>query len=228
MKLTTTQGIIIALVAYATVGYANAFAEKNQILEYPINNPPLYDRLHNVLPLFPKLYADILAIGLVGYFIIRWGFKYPKIIENYLWIVTFLFIGRVLTFTMTQFPPSRPGCSTRREGDKLITNPFPKDWQSCRDMMFSGHTLHVVLVLLFILYLSKSSAEKTIVFLLVLIELIFIVGSRMHYSCDVFIATLVTILIFYSWPGVDNVFENIVEGGLYGVMLTQTHNLKGN
>lgn len=226
MQLTTAQAIVIALIAYGTVGYANAFAEKNQVLQYKLDNPPLYDRLHNVLPVFPQLYADVIAVGLVGYFVLRWGIKYPKVIVNYLWIVTFLFIGRVLTFTITQFPPARPGCSTRREGDKIIANPFPKGWQSCKDLMFSGHTLHSVLVLLFVLYLSKSYVEKSIVGLFVFLELVFVIGSRMHYSCDVFIATLVSILVFYAWPGVDNVVKNIAEGGIYGIMLKQTHVLK--
>lgn len=226
MPLSTTQGILLALFVYGAVGYANSFAEKNQVLQYGIDNPPLYDRLHNALPVFSKFYADVLAVALVAYFILRWGIKYPKVIENYLWIVTMLFIGRVLTFTVTQFPPSRPGCSTRREGDRIIANPFPKGWQSCRDMLYSGHTLHTVLVLLFVLYLSKSTGEKAVVSVLVLLELVLIIGSRMHYSCDVFIATLVTILIFYSWPGVDNVIRNIGEGGIYGVMLKQTHQLK--
>lgn len=226
MELTTTQGIIIALIAYLAVGYANSFAEKNQVLQYAIDHPALYDRLHNVLPVFPKLYADVIVIGLVGYFILRWGIRYPKIIENYLWIATVLFIGRVLCFTMTQFPPSRPGCTTRKEGGKIIAKPFVKNWQSCRDMMFSGHTLHSVLVLLFVLYLSKSYTEKSIVFIAVILELVFIIGSRIHYSVDVFVATLVSILVFYSWPGVDNVLKNIIDGGIYGVMLKQTHNLK--
>jgi hypothetical protein len=226
MKMNTWVGILLALIAYGTVGYANAFAEKNEILQYPIDNPPLYDRLHNIIPVIPRKYADWLAIGLVAYFIIRWGFKYPKVIENYLWIVTFLFIGRVLCFTVTQFPPCHPDCSSRREGDKIIANPFKKGWVSCKDNMYSGHTLHVVLVLLFILYLSKSVAEKSIIFVLVFIELILIIGARLHYSCDVFVATLVSILVFFAWPSVDNVMKNITDGGIYGLMLKQTHNLK--
>lgn len=226
MKLKTGQGIVLGLFAYGVLGYFNSFAEKNQILQYPTDNPPLYDRLHNVLPVFPKIYPDVLAVGLVTYFVLRWGFKYPKVLENYIWILVILFVGRVLTFTMTQFPPSRPGCSTRREGDKIIANPFPKNWQACRDMMYSGHTFHTLLILLFVLYLSKSYAEKTIVFMLVILELILVIGSRSHYSCDVFVGSLVTILIFYAWPGADQVLRNIVDGGIYGIMLTQTHNLK--
>lgn len=43
MKLTTGQGIALGLFAYAVLGYFNSFAEKNQILQYPTDNPPLYD-----------------------------------------------------------------------------------------------------------------------------------------------------------------------------------------
>jgi membrane-associated phospholipid phosphatase len=92
--------------------------------------------------------------------------------------------------------------------------------------MYSGHTFHTVLALLFILYLSKSTLEKSIVFVVALLNLTLIIASRIHYSCDVLVAILVTILIFYAWPGVDNVVRNILEGGIYGVMLKQTHVLK--
>ncbi|QIG60037.1 PAP2 superfamily protein [Dishui Lake large algae virus 1] len=225
MKLETWQGIIIALVVYGVVGYANQFGAENQILQYEMGHPPLYDRIHNVLPVVPKLWTDVLTVSIVGYFVLRWGIKYPKVLENYLWIVAILFVGRVIIFTMTQFPPARPECSTRTEGEKLHFRVFKKGWRECKDALYSGHTLHVVLVLLFVLYLSKSTAEKSVLFALVILDLTLILASRIHYTCDVLVATLVTILMFYAWPGVDNVVKNIAEGGIYGIMLKQTHNL---
>jgi len=225
-KMPTWLGIAIALTVYLVVGYANQFGAENQRIQYDEEHPPLYDRLHNVLPVVPKLFPDVLTVGIVSYFLLVWGIRYPKIIENYLWIATFLFVGRVLCFTVTQFPPARDECSTRKEGEKVHFRVFSKNWKTCNDAMYSGHTFHTMLALLFILYLSKSTIEKTIIFLLVLLDLTLIIASRIHYSCDVLVATLVTILMFYAWPGVDNVIKNITDGGIYGLMLKQTHVLK--
>ena len=225
-KMPTWFGIAVALTVYLIVGYANQFGAENQIIQYEEEHPPLYDRLHNILPVVPKLWTDVLTVGIVTYFILVWGIKYPKTIENYLWIAAILFVGRVLCFTVTQFPPARDECSTRVKGEKVHFRVFQKNWKTCNDAMYSGHTFHTVLALLFILYLSKSTLEKSIVFVVALLNLTFIIASRIHYSCDVLVAILVTILIFYAWPGVDNVVRNILEGGIYGVMLKQTHVLK--
>ena len=223
-KLETWQGIAVALFVYLAVGYTNQFATENTV-SYVMDTPPLYDRGHNVLPLVPKLYADIAVVSIVAYFVLRWGIRYPKALENYLWIVAILFVGRVAMFTVTQIPPARPECSTRKPGDPIRYRVFQKGWKECKDLIYSGHTLHTVLALLFILYLSKSVLEKFIVTIAVGIALVLIIASRIHYTVDVLLATFITILVFFAWPGVDNVIDNILKGGLYGITLTQTHNL---
>ena len=223
-KLETWQGIGIALFVYLAVGYINQFATENAV-SYVMDMPPLYDRGHNVLPVVPKIYADILVITIVLYFLLRWGIKYPKALENYLWIVTILFVGRVVMFTVTQLPPAEPECSNKKPGEPIHYQVMRKGWKECKDLIYSGHTLHAVLVLLFVLYLSKSILEKIIVTIAVGIALVLIIASRLHYTVDVLLATFITILVFFAWPGVDNVIDNILKGGLYGITLTQTHNL---
>jgi hypothetical protein len=129
-------------------------------------------------------------------------------------------------FSVTQLPPPRPGCSSKKPGDPKHYRVLRKTWKECKDLIYSGHTLHSVLVLLFVLYLAKSSLEKVIVAVAVGIALVMIIASRIHYTVDVLLATFVTILVFYAWPGVDKVIENIRVGGIYGITLSQTHNLK--
>lgn len=221
-KLGTYEGIFVALVVYLAVGYVNQYVAENTV-SHVMDIPPLYDRGHNALPLFPKKYADIAVVAIVAYFVLRWGIRYPKTLENYLWIATILFVARVFMFSMTQLPPPRPGCSSKKEGDPKHYRVLKKTWQECKDLIFSGHTLHTVLVMLFVLYLAKSPLEKTLVVLASGIALVLIVGSRIHYTVDVLLASLITILIFYSWPGVDSVISNITEGGLYGLALKQTY-----
>jgi membrane-associated phospholipid phosphatase len=210
--------LFIAIIVYLMIGYINEFTAENQIY-HDINAPPLYDRGHNLLPLIPKNLPDIGLIIFILYFVVRWGIQYPHALINYLWILAFLFVGRVVLLSMTQIPPALPGCSTVEKGENLYFNVFRKDWNECLDYMYSGHTMHCVLVALFTLFLAPSNWEKILVILFTILELILIIGSRIHYTTDVLVGTLVTILIFFAWPGINNIWENIYKGGIYGVAL---------
>lgn len=220
------KGVLIALAAYAAIGYLNQFATENQTT-HEYGRRPLYDVGHNLIPQVPLIYPDIALYAIVGYFIIRWGIAYPKVLQNYLWLLVILFIGRIAMFTTTRVPPPpREGCYERRRGEKIIVVVKKKKNHTCQDMLYSGHTFHVMLVLLFVLYLSHSSVEKALVFVATVLTLLLIIAARIHYTVDVLIGVLVSILLFYAWPGADVAIKNIVNGGIYGIMLKQTHVLK--
>jgi len=212
------KDLLIAISFYLLIGYTNQFVSENQIY-HNIKEPSLFDRGHNLLPLFNKIYPDIGLFVFLIYFIIRWAIRYPTILINYLWIIGFLFIGRVILLSVTQLPPALPDCSTVKSGAKPHFILFRKDWNTCIDYMYSGHTLHCVLVVLFTLYLSKHMFEKSIIVIALLFEILLIIGSRIHYTSDVLVATLVSILIFFSWPGLGNIKKHINSGGMYGSML---------
>ena len=226
MNQTDAIALLTALAVYAVIGYANLFATENQIY-HNINEPPLYDRGHQLIPIVSTTWANVGTGLIISYFVIRWGSQYPNVLTNYLWLVSLLFIGRVAILSVTQLPPAGPGCSTTKKGDNFHFKLLKKKWKQCLDYMYSGHTIHCVLVALFTLYLSPHALEKVIIVLAVLVELVLIVGSRMHYTSDVLVATLVSILIFFAWPGIGNVKTHIMSGGLYGLLMhsKKTNNL---
>lgn len=225
-KLGTWQGILVALVAYLTIGYLNQFATENQTTP-EADRPPLYDVGHNLLPRVGLIYPDIMLYFVIAYFVLRWGIRYPKVLQNYLWLLVILFMGRIVMFTTTRVPPPpREGCHERHPGEKIILAVRQKENHTCADMLYSGHTFHVMLVLLFVLYLSHSRTEKVLMFVATLLTLLVVIAARIHYTVDVLIAVLVSTLLFYAWPGADTAIKNIAEGGVYGIMLNQTHNLK--
>jgi hypothetical protein len=213
--------LLIAIIFYLLIGYINQFIAENQVY-HNINEPPLYDRGHNLLPLLPKKFPDIGLAVILIYFIVRWGFNYPNILINYLWMISLLFIGRAFLLSVTQFPPALTGCSTVKENDKLNFTIFRKGWNECIDYMYSGHTIHCVLVALFTIYLTTYNSEKIIIIIATIIEIIFIIGSRIHYTSDVIVGALVTILTFYSWTGIEHILHHVRSGGFYISTLKQT------
>jgi hypothetical protein len=218
MNSSDAIALLTALAVYAVVGYVNLFATENQIY-HNINDPPLYDRGHRLIPIVSTTWANVGTGLIISYFVIRWGSQYPNVLTNYLWLVSLLFIGRVAMLSVTQLPPAMPGCSTMKKGDNLQFILGNNNFKWCLDYMYSGHTIHCVLVTLFTLYLSTHTLEKVLIVLAVLAELVLIVGSRMHYTSDVLVATLVSILVFFAWPGIGNVKTHIMSGGLYGLLM---------
>ena len=212
--------LALAIMVYLLIGYINEFTAENQVY-HDINAPPLFDRGHNLLPLVSKNLPDLGLIGFLAYFVVRWGIRYPHALINYLWIIAFLFVGRVVLLSVTQIPPALPGCSTVEKSESLYFNVFRKGWNECLDYMYSGHTIHCVLVALFTLFLATHTWEKVLVFLCLFVELGLIIGSRIHYTADVLVGTLVTVLIFFAWPGINHILGHIYKGGLYGATLSK-------
>ena len=68
--------LFIAITAYLFIGYINEFLAENQVY-HEINTPPLFDRGHNLLPLFPKNFPNIGLISFIVYFVVRWGYQIP-------------------------------------------------------------------------------------------------------------------------------------------------------
>jgi hypothetical protein len=215
-KLSTMQRLIIALTLYGALGYLNEFAAQSQV-NHEVRKEPLFDRGHNLIPAVPMAYSNVLLIAAIVYFVLRFGIQRPALLENYLWIIAILFLGRVIIFSVTQYPPPSPECSSRQPGDPISANVFrKKGWEECLDLMYSGHTFHTVLVCLFVLYASPYRLEKFVVLTLALLELVLVIAGRLHYTSDVLVSILVTTLIFYAWPGTHRMLAHLKSPPLFG------------
>ena len=216
MALSTTQGIALALVVYLVAGLANQLTAQN--IPYEASQP-LYDAVHRVVPDRPKWWADAGLVAFLVYFGLRWGIAQPKLVENFLWMAALLFLPRVFAFSLTRFPPCRTNCSVRKPDDPVRWWPFAGHFKTCNDLGTSGHTIHVVLITLIVLFAPCSRAEKVAVVAALVGELYLIEAGRLHYSCDLVVGTLAAVLMFYAWPGIDRVLPNLRAGGAFGRML---------
>lgn len=206
-QLSVFQGIVVGLLLYGAIGYINQFAAQAQV-HHEVDDPPLFDRGHQVLPAMRPLASNVGLVLFVSYFVLRWGVRQPRALQEYIFMLVVLFIGRVIIFPMTQYPPPRPGCSARKPGEPLDPNVF-RPWQECLDLMYSGHTFHTVLVCLFVLYLSEHAWEKALVLALGVVELLLVLAARLHYTTDVLVSVLVSTLLFYSWPGTHDLLRHV-------------------
>lgn len=108
-------------------------------------------------------------------------------IKNILIQYMILFIIRAGSISMTVLPKSNPTCKV---GKGLFNN-------LCNDMVFSGHTTSLLLILL-TLYDKKEISLGWGIFLLLGYGYL-IVASRMHYSVDVYLASIITFLFHYYY-----------------------------
>ena len=72
--------------------------------------------------------------------------------------------------------------------------------EGCNDLIFSGHTSMMVMSSLFLSYYCLNSPLANLLLIIYnIIGFIVIIGTRLHYSVDVFIASVVNVLLFFSF-----------------------------
>lgn len=105
-----------------------------------------------------------------------------------------LFAIRVIAFSITTLPPTIEEC-VGKYGNSIQWFVFPFD-QCCSDYIFSGHAVHFTLIFLYTQVYSKVWLEKKIIEHLFIPYLLMIVASRLHYSVDVFLGTVMSMGMF--------------------------------
>lgn len=164
---------------------------------------PLRDLLHDVLPEWLSEYHEyvdwfpVLVIGLLAILD-----KFAHAVE-FVWLLGILFLLRVIAYNLTILPNPNSLCKNQwdHEPETYLRRVLNTMWQEgCGDLMFSGHTVCMVLGSLFLWKYCCGGNYLAYGTLIVynILGMVLIVGTRMHYSVDVFMAAVVTILVFLS------------------------------
>ena len=221
-KLYTDKNInktfIFATLLYLLILYINQwFAINSPDMER--NQYPLYDRGFDILkpPISSKI-PDIILIITIIYFYIRWYLTQKKLLIKFFFLIIILFTMRIFVFMGTETPTPRPRCIASYRGVpapasavNLATNKEAKQWDkfdfkwffaetknACVDNMFSGHAVHIVGIFLFTLMFSSYLSEKIIMGILMIVIMITLIWSRLHYTSDVIVATFLTVGYFFT------------------------------
>ena len=191
---------------YIFILYTNEwFAINTQNMEK--NQKPLYDRGHELLtPKISSKIPDYLLTALIIYFLIRWFLTYKPVLTNYFFLISILFIMRIFVFMGTETPTPMQKCHGKSKW-KDIKWWFGEDDKTCIDNMFSGHTAHATGIFLFTLLFSTYLSEKIATFFIMIMIMITLIWSRMHYTSDVVVGFLLTVGYFFAAFKVEKILK---------------------
>ena len=165
---------------------------------------PLPDIYHKVLPIeFRKYheYSDWMPILPLAAFVLIDRFQHAG---EFLFLLSLVYIIRAISFTLTVLPSPSVDCKCEWEYGpetfmRKILNIFYQE--GCNDLIFSGHTSMMVMSSLFLCwYIFPGQYGKIIPIIFYnIIGVLVIIGTRLHYSVDTFIATIICTLLFFAF-----------------------------
>ena len=183
------------VLAYAILSYLNSFVANNISLSEGVTSK-LFDIGHYLFPELSTFYPDMLFFILLIYFFFRWRHDHD-LLKTFFLICSSLFFLRLLTFPATQFPPAfnETDCFKPSADGPWIFFTFYSN-STCVDYMFSAHTFHLTIISLLTLYNSGNYFEKILIPSASMINLMIIIAARMHYTADIIIGFVLSILIY--------------------------------
>lgn len=174
----------------------------NEIVVKEEHHDPLPDLFHTILP--PELrewheYSDYVPIIPLGFFLLIDQGKHFFI---FLYVCSLVYLFRSIAFSLTILPSPTPHCECEWEVDPETTlrgflNLLYQE--GCNDLIFSGHTSMMVISSLFLIYYHFGNSFFAKFFFLIynLFGMCVIVGTRLHYSVDVFLGSAISLMIFF-------------------------------
>jgi len=187
--------LINSILFYLFTGYLNFFLAIN-IINPTLGTPILPDIGFYLLPHISYIYTDIIISVIFLYFYIKWYYLDKQLLARFFYLSGFMLFIRLFTFSVTLIPPCINDCVSRKHGESFIWITHQIDL-GCSDHMFSGHAVHFTLFMLMTLYSSNKYWEKIFMGIIYLPYLLLIIASKLHYTVDVLIGSILTTLIYY-------------------------------
>lgn len=165
---------------------------------------PLFDLYHQVLPEEMREwheYSDWVPIlPLLLFLYLDRGQHCFK----FLFMVGILYLLRAISFSVTILPSPSVDCKCEWEHqpESILRSILNICYQEgCNDLIFSGHTSMMIMSSLFLVYyyLPNYPLSQCMLFFYNVFGVLVIIGTRLHYTVDVYIASIICILLFFSF-----------------------------
>ena len=183
------------IIAYIFIAYLNSFIASNISLPKGVFSK-LFDIGHYYLPEISTLYPDLMFFSIFIYFVLRWK-NDSNILKVFFIICSSLFLLRIITFPTTHLTPAFNGSDCFKpmiDGPWIFFTFYSQS--TCIDYMFSAHTFHLTIISLLTISNSTYYFEQLLIPSISIINIIIIVAARMHYTVDIIIGFILSILIY--------------------------------
>ncbi len=196
------------LITFYLTGLSNIWTQEQALKN--LNKHPLQDQgfkliAYNKNLLFMNDYL-LIAIVVMGAGLIIFHKKRLEILFRWSVMLNILFAIRIVTVPTTIL--TRPvevdevwaSCKTLEHDYNGLLGPFQVLFQgkmTCFDFIYSGHMVNTVITVLLLIKYVKLRFFPVFLWSLVLAESYFIIATRSHYTIDIIIAFLLTLLIWY-------------------------------
>jgi len=208
----TPADVAKAIVGYMfTLGFVaivNSMVDVRGIQSLSQHAITLPDVGHSVLPFIPEMarLGDTCLVLLYVVMVVAMCTKqaYCDLLCEFVGLHAGLLLLRCLTVSSTLLPSPMVGCATRDAVSRMDFSSSPPllvplsgtltAW--CHDLMYSGHTVVYALASLFIFDLHTVRAVAGAVLLIAVIGILCLLVARLHYTVDVLVALIITILAY--------------------------------
>lgn len=176
---------------------------------------PLHDRLFSIIPdwsdwrgWFPDLFLSSFIASCVLFNVLwvrraRIQFQGLVVLRRFLWILSVLYLFRMMTFMVTTIPNPIHNCVPKyaRVADfaaylELIGDMASGQVSACTDNIYSGHTAMAVLIVFTFWMYSGSWVLQVYALVHGLLAISAILVTRLHYTVDVLIAMFMSAFVF--------------------------------
>ncbi|KAJ9470001.1 Phosphatidylinositol:ceramide inositolphosphotransferase [Diplonema papillatum] len=194
--------------------YSMAFANRRLRLQLPpVSHPPLPDVGHDWIPKIGEGYNDTLlgiVVAMCALVCVFGGKHRWPMLFRYAAAYSVLLLLRSATVAATALPATDNHC----QKPQAIEHPFQNAVAGmvtggassihCGDLMFSGHTIALVLSVMVVFTYQPYTILKVLSLVLLLLAVYSIIATRSHYTVDVIVGLYVSWTTWHltppTWP----------------------------